>query len=327
VSISVYHQLSLDWSPRSSSDKAFKVIMAVVFTLVLLTGFIASSIKLPVEKRQVRSEIPERIARILFEKKKQRQEITRPKIKPVAAKPKPKPKAEKKPKVKKIQKPKEAAKSLTKKIIKARDIAAQSGLIALSNELADLMDTSDISNMVSGKVKLKSNSDGINDTNQQLLLGDTSTASVGIKDEIFNTNVRQTQLTRQHMAKIEPSIIEQVPEVKAKQVQPKTGQQKSTDQIGIRGEEEVTFVFDQNKSILFSLYNRARRSNPGLKGKIILKLTIQPSGKVSLIEVVSNELTDKKLVTRIIQRIRNFKFSAKSVAPVTVTYPIEFLPS
>lgn len=86
-------------------------------------------------------------------------------------------------------------------------------------------------------------------------------------------------------------------------------------------------MFDRNKGILYKLYNHARRKNPGLKGKIVLRLTIAPSGKVNSIEIVSSELNDPKLETRLVRRIRNFDFGAKNVESMSVTYPIEFLPS
>ena len=78
---------------------------------------------------------------------------------------------------------------------------------------------------------------------------------------------------------------------------------------------------------MYSIYNRARRTNPSLKGKIVLEITILPSGKVSNVKIVSSELNDKKLESRLVSRIKLFNFGARDVKAVTVTYPIEFLPS
>ena len=96
---------------------------------------------------------------------------------------------------------------------------------------------------------------------------------------------------------------------------------------GVRSEESVTLVFDRNKSKLFALYNRARRKNPNLQGKVILELTIAPTGKVTKIIVVTSELNDKSLESRLLKRIKQFDFGAQAVEQVTVTYPVEFLPS
>jgi len=81
------------------------------------------------------------------------------------------------------------------------------------------------------------------------------------------------------------------------------------------------------KSKLYSLYNRARRKNPDLEGKIILEITIAASGKVTKVHIVSSELDDKNLEASIVKRIRAFNFGAQKVEAVTVTYPIDFLPS
>ena len=77
-----------------------------------------------------------------------------------------------------------------------------------------------------------------------------------------------------------------------------------------------------------AFYNqRARRKNPNLEGKIILEVTIAPSGKVTKIRVASSELDDKKLGDSIVKRIKAFDFVTQKVEAVTVTYPIDFLPS
>jgi TonB family protein len=86
-------------------------------------------------------------------------------------------------------------------------------------------------------------------------------------------------------------------------------------------------VFDQNKGAIYALYNRALRSNPALQGKLVLKLTIEPSGQVSDVQVVSSELGDDELERKLVQRIRMFSFLSKDVPPVTTTKPIDFFPA
>ena len=95
----------------------------------------------------------------------------------------------------------------------------------------------------------------------------------------------------------------------------------------VRSEEDVIFVMDQNKSKLHSIYRRARRGHPGLKGKIVLEITIAPSGKVLKVRIKSSELNDSKLESRLVARIKRFDFGSNSVEEVTVLFPIEFLPS
>ena len=84
---------------------------------------------------------------------------------------------------------------------------------------------------------------------------------------------------------------------------------------------------DLNKSKLHSLYRRARRHNPGLKGKIVLEITILASGKVSVVTIKSSELNDPALESRLIARVKQFDFGVQNLKTVTVTFPVEFLPS
>jgi TonB family protein len=94
-----------------------------------------------------------------------------------------------------------------------------------------------------------------------------------------------------------------------------------------RGEEEIERVFQKNKGAIFSLYNRALRKDPSLQGKVVLELTIAPSGKVVKCRIVSSELNDPALERKLVTRVKLFRFAAKDVAQVTVSYPIDFLPS
>jgi len=94
-----------------------------------------------------------------------------------------------------------------------------------------------------------------------------------------------------------------------------------------RTDEEIQLVFDRNKGSIFGIYNRALRENASLQGRVILRLTIAPSGTVTQIGVVSSELADPELERKLLARIKAFSFGAKDVETVTVTYPIHFFPS
>jgi TonB family protein len=318
VSAVSYEQLALSWSPESKSNKQFKLITAVVIIVMLLMGIIISLIPVPEEKRVARHVVPERIAKFIIEKKKPEPKITKPKPKP---KPKLKPP---KPKVKKLPEKKKPQKPLTKTQEKARVKAAESGLLALGNELADLMDTSDVSSMVGGKVKSSSTTAAkAGSFNKSLLIADAGKGSGGVNAGEYSTQVGKTQLSQREITLVKQSLLSADAQAKASNAQRRNKSRSG----GIRGEEDITIVFDQNKSKLYSIYNRARRKNPNLKGKIVLEITIAPSGKVSRIRVVSSELNDPKLESRLLSRIKQFNFGAKKVEQVTVTYPIEFLPS
>jgi TonB family protein len=94
-----------------------------------------------------------------------------------------------------------------------------------------------------------------------------------------------------------------------------------------RSREEIELVFDKNKGAIFALYNRALRADPSLEGKLVLRLTIAPSGEVTFCEIVSSELEDSELERKLVQRVRLFRFEAKDVEAITTTKPIVFFPA
>ena len=94
-----------------------------------------------------------------------------------------------------------------------------------------------------------------------------------------------------------------------------------------RSREEIELVFDKNKGSIFALYNRALRRDPTLQGKIVLELTIDPSGVVTACSVVSSEISDSEMERKLVQRVKMFRFQDKDVATVTTTKPIDFFPA
>ena len=95
-----------------------------------------------------------------------------------------------------------------------------------------------------------------------------------------------------------------------------------------RTDEEIQIVFDRHKAALYRLYNRALRSNPTLRGQIVLRLVIEPDGSVSLCEVKSTDMKAPELASRVVERVKTFDFGAKEgIPPVTIVYPIDFLPA
>lgn len=95
-----------------------------------------------------------------------------------------------------------------------------------------------------------------------------------------------------------------------------------------RTDEEIQIVFDRYKAALYRLYNRELRNDPTLRGQIVLKLTIEPDGSVSLCEVQSSDMNAPVLEQQVAERVLTFDFGAKDdVSAVTILYPIDFLPA
>ncbi|MEP6549480.1 MAG: AgmX/PglI C-terminal domain-containing protein [Gammaproteobacteria bacterium] len=94
-----------------------------------------------------------------------------------------------------------------------------------------------------------------------------------------------------------------------------------------RSADEIALVFTKNKGAIDAMYARALRDNPALQGKVVLELTIAPSGDITAARIVSSELNDKEFESKLLARIRLFKFDAKDVAMLTATKPIDFFPA
>ena len=94
-----------------------------------------------------------------------------------------------------------------------------------------------------------------------------------------------------------------------------------------RSIEEIKLVFERNKGAIYAIYNRALREDPALQGKVVLSLTIAPSGQVADLKIASSELRAPELEAKLLARIRQFDFGAKDVAQMVVTWPVDFLPS
>ena len=95
-----------------------------------------------------------------------------------------------------------------------------------------------------------------------------------------------------------------------------------------RTDEEIQIVFDRYKAAFYRDYNRELRRNPTLQGKMVLRLTIEPDGAVSMCQLQSTDMDSPDLVAQVLTRVRAMNFGAKDgVLAVTIVYPIDFLPA
>jgi TonB family protein len=103
--------------------------------------------------------------------------------------------------------------------------------------------------------------------------------------------------------------------------------QKSGSGKASRSIEDIRLVFERNKGSIYAIYNRALREEPGLQGKVVLKLSISPEGHVTDVRIESSDLKAPELEQKLLARIRQFDFGAKDVNLMVVSYPVDFLPS
>jgi outer membrane biosynthesis protein TonB len=97
--------------------------------------------------------------------------------------------------------------------------------------------------------------------------------------------------------------------------------------IAGRTDEEIQIVFDRYKAALYRLYNRELRNDASLRGQVVLRLTIEPDGSVSMCRLQSTDMRAPALTEQVVERVKTFAFGAKDVPAITIVYPIDFLPA
>lgn len=328
--VSNYRSFALSWGNTAAvDDLLFKKILRISLVVMVLLSLVFSILPAPKKTIDDIPEVPQRLARLVLQPKPP--PPPPPKLKPVkkvAPKPvePPKPKPVVKPKPKPVPKPAPVAKKPEPPKVapapSARDVAKQSGLLAFKDDLADLRSNSVTSSLNRTTLKSGDTQSTATKTSRSIITANSTRGSGGIQTAAVSRNAGGSGLAGRATTQVSSPV------GNGGGGGGGTASQRTGGSGGAsRTIEDIQIVFDQNKGRIYGIYNRALRRNPTLQGKVVLKLTIQPSGKVSDCQVVSSELNDSDLESKLVRRIKLIDFGAKDVAVMTVTYPIDFLPS
>ena len=294
-----YRSYELPWEIDPEGDGRLRRLVSGALLLLLLFSVILPFIHLP-KQTEAPEAVPERLARLMAEEK--------PKPPPVVEQPKPKPETKPVPVPKPVDKTAEARKK-----------AQNSGLLKFQDELADLRQNVDLTPL--GQTKNLQGAVGQDShAERSLIASKAGGASAGITtanaSRGFGTGAGS--LTGHDTTAVSSRI-----------AAAGTGANVAKGGSGkpSRSQEEIALVFDRNKGAIYALYGRALRDIPDLQGKLVLEFTIAPSGEVTECHVVSSELKNAELESKIVARVKLFRFEAKDVAPITSTKPIEFVPT
>lgn len=288
---------------ESENDRRFKRMLLVSILFFSVLGIVVSFLPVPEVEQKELKDVSPRLAKLILEKKRQ------------PPPPKPKPKTAKKKDAKK--KPAEK-KPRPKKQEAARKKAERVGLVALSDELADLRESFDMTSLQDNRLQQKvGKQKAPATTTSAILTAKAGSGSGGIDTGSLSRNTGGSELASRSTTNVTSNIAGRSSNVK----------RSGKGRHAARGAEEIERVFQKNKGAIFTLYNRALRKDPSLQGKVVLELTIAPNGKVVKCRIVSSELNDPGLERKLVSRVKLFRFAAKDVAQITVTYPIDFLPS
>jgi protein TonB len=292
-----YRRYELPWSPSEETERRFRVILrnlGIAATIVAIILYF-----LPHAERVNNTEsLPERVVQLV---------IQPPPPPPPPPPPKPEKPLEKVPETKAPPVP-----------VDPRIKASKSGLLASMDDLAALRDQIDLD-------KFAKNQKNTTDP------GDVSTVTRSlITSKAGGTSGGISAPTSSGLASGSGSL-KGIYTTQVKDPNLGAGGQAATRAGGSgkasRSADEIALVFTKNKGAIDAMYARALRDNPALQGKVVIELTIAPSGDITAAKIISTELNDPEFENKLLARIRLFKFEAKDVAALTATKPIDFFPA
>src|SRR6056297_3227846 len=316
LDIPFYREYELPWSVSTEQERRFRRILSIVGGTLLLLALVWPWLPVPERDPFEAEEIPERFVELMMEDR------TPP--------PPPPPKVEDKPEepepvVAEETVPEEVVPELepepepVDRVEQAREKASVAGLLPFADELADLRDNEAAA---AGKADKELNgSVGSGPSNERsLVTSNVAGGSGGINTASLSRNTGGSGLAARDTTRVDSSVAG---------VGGGGGEARRTGDSGkaSRSREEIELVFDRNKGAIYALYNRALRRDPTLQGKLVLKLTIAPSGTVTACDIVSSDLGDEELERKLVQRVKLFRFDSKDVEAVTTTKPIDFFPA
>jgi len=308
-----YRLYELPWSPGADAEEKFRKILRNCFIAYVVFGILIPLMPVPERDLTRAPEIPDRVVQLIVEQPKP---VPPPKVEPVVE-PKPEPKVAKvEPKPVPRAEPRVEPVPVDRRKL-AREKAQKSGLLAFADELADLRDDKAVTQIAGAQAVTGAVGEAARNE-RSLLTSRVGKGSGGINTAAMSRNTGGAGLNSRGTTQVQSAVASMAGEPDAPAA--------SSGKAG-RSREEIEMVFDQNKGAIYALYNRALRNNPSLQGKLVLRLTIEPSGQVSAVEVVSSELGDEELERKLIQRVRMFTFLSKDVPAVTTTKPIDFFPA
>ena len=291
-----YRRYELPWSPSEEMERRFRRILRNLLIVLAIIAVIMPF--LPRTERVVNTEsLPERVVQLVQEP-------------PPPPPPPPKPEP---------QKPVEKVTPKPVPPVDARVKASKSGLLASMDDLAALRDMN-LDKLAKNQPKTTDPGD-VTQVTRSLILSKAGGTSGGISaPSSSGLAAGSGSLNGYRAGQVKDPTLA-------------TGNQGAGSTRGggsgkaSRSADEIALVFTRNKGAIDALYARALRDNPALQGKVVLEITIAPSGDITAARIVSSDLNDPEFESKLLARVRLFKFEAKDVATLTATKPIDFFPA
>jgi TonB family protein len=319
----LYRIYDLPWSTSHDDDARFKKLARMSFVTALVFAFIFWVLPAPKVDPATVEEVPKRLVRLVLER-----EAPPPPPPPVVREePEPEPAPEPEPVVEEraVEPPpepvveREPEPPPVDRTQQARERARVAGLLPLTSQLQALRNNVTTERL--DRADVVASDSNVPFAERSLITSNVGTASGGINTAALSRNTGGSGLAARATTQVENPVEGFAPAGGA-------AQRSGDSNKAARSREEIERVFDANKGRIYTLYNRALRENPALQGKVVLRLTIAPDGRVTFCEIVSSELDDAELEKGLIQRVLQFQFEARDdVEAITTTKPIDFFPA
>lgn len=316
----------LPWEATRKEDERFRIILKRLLLVFLLLAIVFPLLPLPKIEREQAEILPSTLAKIIIQQKLP--------VQPAPPPPKPDPveiekPVEKKQAVEKAASPAKQAKAKSKPA--SRNVASM-GVAAFSSQLQSLRSSLDVAKLQAKNTNVTT---GAAAKASRTVLGRESAikTSGGVSSSVLNSNGNSTQLSgRNGIAVASPLGYGDGGGGGGGNGSGGGGGagggggKHSSSVAGGRDMESIRRVFEQHKGAIYAIYNRALRRDPEIRGKYVFHIVIEPSGKISRIELVSSELGNIKLEQKLLTRIRVIDFGPDDVIATPVNYKFDFLP-
>lgn len=316
----------LPWEATRKEDERFREILKRLLLVFLLLSIAFPWLPLPKIEREKAEIIPPALAKIIIQQKLPAQ--------PAPPPPKPVP-----VEAEKTVEPKKAAEQAAppakhpKGGQPAKNVASM-GVAAFSNQLQSLRSSLDIAKLQARNTNIAT---GAAAKATRTVLGrDVATkTSGGISSSVLNSTGSGTQLAgRSGVAVASPIGYGDgtggggggYGDGSGGAGGGGGGGKHHSSVAGGRDMESIRRVFEQHKGAIYAIYNRALRQDPEIRGKYVFHIIIEPSGEISMIELVSSELGNTRLEQKLLARIRVIDFGPDDVIATPVNYKFDFLP-